>query len=405
MDEPLNVFESNHVGPPWSHVVILGMTIMALLGIAWCIREMLEARRATRQARYIEKFKFNLYEGARFIAGDAEWAKGSKTAIRVTIGQDGKEIERRTGVSHTWTEVERHTEVAPFYVRTARGERVRVEPPDNVLLVDKLDQLEWMLPKWRRRRAEVTPGERVIIEGRLSRGPDPEAQSAESAAGTNTPLGWVMKCGRRGNMHVSTEGLARRHELRSRAFKRTAIALAILNIVAVSMVTPYFTRLFFGHDVVAQYGGKVFYQEQASKGHLEPHHAAIISYAVESDRVVNERVEIEPKDYRHLPSEKGSIWIRHVPGQHWATALGHGTAVNRSWMIISAALLGLAMYIVGRTYRRRRWYEGKMNEKGPGRLPGPTNERFSTERIAVLMSPPRPRPALISADFEGNEVR
>ncbi|HRI69403.1 MAG TPA: hypothetical protein PK156_34465 [Polyangium sp.] len=363
--------ESNHFGPPWSHILILGLTVIVIADLVWCIREILDARWNMRLARRIETLKFKLYEGARFIAGTTEWAMGSEVAIRVTIGQDGKEIKKRNGVSHKWTEVQRHTDVAPFYVRTAHGERVRVEPPSDVLLVDRLDQVEWLLPKWRRRRAELTPGERVIIEGRLDRGVDPEAPDGK--------LGWVMRTGRRYGMQASTEGLARRHELRARAFTRTAIIVGIIEVIAAAMVIPYGARLFLGRDELVQYGGKLVYQVQTSKGHFEPHHAAIISYDVGTDHVHNERVDVDLEEFERLPAEKGQIWIRHVPGRHWATALGLGTSVNRSWVLVSAACIALGTYFVVRTHRRRRWYEGPMNEKAQGPLPAPTNERFISE--------------------------
>jgi hypothetical protein len=404
LDEILKVFENNHVDPPWSYVLVLGLDTIAILAVAWCVREVLEARRAAAQAKRIEQSTLPLFEGARFVAGNVELADGSNVAIRVTIDQQGAEHTSKNNRTHSWIEIERQIEAQPFYVRMADGERVRVEPPIDVMLVDKLDQMEWLATNWRRRRAELTPGERAVIEGRLERGVDPELQGVNSTYRTTASTGWIMKPTKRRGMYVSAENLSRRHELRARAFMKTAIIVAFINIVGMSVHLQYRTRLLLGQNVVANYGGKSYYQTRNSKGHVVNHYSAIASYMERPEHVYSTRIDVDHDDFQRLPEKSGRIWLRYVPGKEWATALGLGSSVNGPLTFTSVFLFGFGIYLVIRTQRHRRWYEGQVVDQGQGPLPLPTNERFAADRVE-LPSPPKPKraaaPAVdrISADF------
>lgn len=275
MDEILTVFENNHIDPPWSHLVILGLDVLAIVAVVWCVREYLAAQRAAQQASSTEKSILPLHEGARFIAGHAELAEGAKTAIRITITQEGTQREHRTKFTHKWTEIDRVVDIQPFYVRTAAGERVRVEPPQDVMLVDKLDQMEWFEMARRRRRAELTAEERAIIEGVLERGADPEMRSEHSYRAEHA-TGWIMKATARQGMRVSTESLARRHELRARAFFWTVVLAVVLCVGAIGIVFPYRIRVLFGKTIAADYVGKETFTTPSGKRGVTIHHAVRI---------------------------------------------------------------------------------------------------------------------------------
>ncbi len=401
MDEILKVFENNHVDPPWSHVLVLCLDAIATLAVIWCVRQVIESRRAALQAKRLEQSTLPMYEGARFVAGYVELAEGSTTAIRVTIEQQGTQTEVKNKYSHEWTEIDRQIEAIPFYVRTANGERVRVEPPIDVMLVDKLDQMEWHEMTRRRRRAELVPAERAVIEGVLRRGPDPELQKSGSYRAA-TAMGWIMHPTKKGGMFVSAESLSRRHELRARAFAWTTVWAIVLGIFAMSMVVPYRVRLLFGKTVVANYLGKETYETRNSKGQTRKHYCARVFLDEESGRLLQERFDVDPNEFTSLPTAPGRIWLRYVPAYPWATTLGKNASVA-SWQIfLAAAILGLSLYRIGRAYRHRRWYEGQVVEQGQGILPEPVNSRFLADTghwPPKTKGPAAPIVERISADF------
>jgi hypothetical protein len=401
VDEIIKVFENNHVDPPWSHVFVLSLDAIAILAVLWCVRQVFASQRAARQAKRLEESALPLYEGARFVAGYVELAEGSTTAIRVTIKQEGTQTEYKNKYSHKWTEFDRHVEAVPFYVRTANGERVRVEPPIDVMLVDKLDQMEWHEMTRRRRRAELVPAERAVIEGVLRRGPDPELQKSGSYRAA-TATGWIMHPTKKGGMSVSAESLSRRHELRTRAFAWTAAWGIFLGIVAMSVVVPYRARLLFGKTVVANYLGKETYETVNGKGGRQTHYAARVFFEKEHGGVLQERFDVDAKEYSALPTSPGRIWLRYVSAYPWATALGRNASVASWQLLIAAAILGMGLYRIGRTHRHRRWYEGQVVEEGTGILPVPTNERFLADSIEWARKNKRPAAPIverISADF------
>jgi hypothetical protein len=403
VDEIIKVFENNHVDPPWSHVLVLGLDAIAILAVVWCVRQVLESKHAARQAKRLERSDLPLYEGARFVAGHVELAQDSKIAIRVTIEQEGKTSEHKNHFTHTWTEIDRQIEAAPFYLRTSNGERVRVEPPSDVMLVDKLDQMEWLEMMRRRRRAELVPAERAVIEGVLRRGPDPEQQGSSSYRAA-IAMGWIMQPTKKAGMFVSAESLSRRHELRARAFVWTTAFVVTLGLLVMGIVVPYRARLLFGKTVVANYMGKETYETRTSKGQRQTHYAARVHYE-EEGRFLQERFDVDPNDYATLPKSPGRIWLRYVPAYPWATALGKNASVAYWQILLAAAVAGLSLYRIGRTHQHRRWYEGQVIESGNGPLPTPMLSRFLADAIeypSKIKRPAAPIVERISADFSAD---
>lgn len=392
MDEILKIVELNHMPPPTSHLWVLGIDMIAILSLGVWIREILVARRAADLAKRTENAALPLYDGARFISGDVEFASESSHAVRVTIGQTGSEALSQKNRSHRWHEVTRETEAQPFYVRTKNGERVRVEPPKDVMLVDKLDQMEWTMPTWRRRRAELSVGEHVVIEGRLERGFDPEAHEAASTYRSKAPVGWVMKDAKRRGMNISTEGLSKRHHLRARAFLRAFWLVLLVELMAVGVLGTYHIRLILGRNVVANYHGKLFSETTDSKRRRVPHYKAMVSYQDDSGDVYSEHVEINRDDFNAVPNQGRRIWIRYVPGKPWATALSLGTSVHASMLVLALSFEAVGIFWMVRAYRRKRWYEAPLVQEVQGELPPPTHERFVADQVEESV-PQEQRPA------------
>ncbi len=402
MDEILTVFENNHIDPPWSHVLVVSLDLLMIGAVIWCIREFVAAQRAARQAMRTEKSTLPLHEGARFVAGDVEFAEGAKTAIRVTITQEGTQHEYKNAYTHKWSEVDREIDAQPFYLRLPNGERVRVEPPNDVMLVDKLDQMEWFDVHRRRRRAELVGEERAVVEGILKRGDDPEMRGGQSYR-KGASLGWVMLPTQKRGMRVSTESLARRHQLRASAFKATAGLVFLIGLGAMCCVVPYRARLWFGQNVVAIYLGKDTYYSSSGRRGLTPHYAVRVHSQDERGLFDTNRLDIDLVDYALLPVSPGKIWYRRVELLPSASTLGKNSSVA-IWQMVAAAMLGgLAIYRIVTTHRYRRWYEGPVIEGGSGVLPVPPNIRFPAEEIVRVQPEPRklvgPAVDRISADF------
>lgn len=402
LDEIIKVYENNHINPPWSYLLVFGLDAIAFIAIAWCVLEIVEARRAARQAKRIEESNLPLHEGARFVAGNVELGDGTNLAIRVTLSQEGTQRAYKNGHTHTWTEVDRQIEAVPFYLRITNGDRIRVEPPVDVMLVDRLDQMEWLAPAFRRRRAELTPGERAVVEGRLEHAVDPELHGPNATYRTVASKGWVMKPTKRRGMYVSTESLSRRHELRARAFSRAMLFAMVINVIAASVLFQYRTSLVLGHNVGAHYGGKKHYQTHDSKGRVIQHYAAIVSYMDDPVHVFSEQIDLDYNDFVKLPQNNSRIWLRYVPGRNWATTLGVGASVNAPLLIISAILVGIGFYRIIRAKLHRRWYEGQVVEQAHGPLPVPMNIRFVADEVALSSkTKPLVAPAVdrITVDF------
>ncbi|MDI1482886.1 hypothetical protein [Polyangium sp. y55x31] len=387
METIFKVFENNHIEPPWSYVCVFALDAAMLLVIAFCVREIRRARRAAVEADAVIKPKAPLFEGARFVAGTVELAQGESDAVRVTITQEGSEqAGKNNNKTHSWVETERETRARPFYLRHDTGARVRVEPPEDVLLVDTLDQKEWLHSSRRKLRAELLPGERVIVEGRLHKAPDPEGIGETAGYREAATMGFTMKPSPQKGMHISTESLSRRHELRARAFYWTCVWVVFLGFVMNVPLATYRARVFLGESVVATLLGKRTYERSNGKGKTTQHRAVDVRYESPPGTVrFGGLVEIDEDDYLELPpGAKGEIWLRRVPSFPIATALGQGSSVLFQAWCVAAVIAGLAMYRAYRTHTYRRWYEGRLVEKGKGPLPPQTNERFLSDDPKAL---------------------
>lgn len=373
------IFENWHVGPPWAHLFVFALDATVIAAIVFCVREIRRARSAAKAAERANDRSTPLFDGARFVAGTVELAQGERLAIRVTVIQDGTEHSTKNGKYHVWKERDRTTKARPFYLRHESGARIRVEPPEDVLLVDALDQKEWLDRHERRLRAELLPGEHAIVEGILRREHDPEEGGAHVGYRQAASQGWVLKPGRHGRMHVSTEDLSRRHVLRARAFKFALAWMVFAALIAQAPLAPYRARVFLGKNVIADYSGKSSYQTRTSKGGVQTHYIAKVWYGAAGGEREYLDAEIDVGDYRDLPSSPGKMWVRHVPEWETATALGAGSSVHFwGWFLaVCCTFGGIAKLVM--THRYRRWYEGNVEQKGQGELPIPTGERFRAD--------------------------
>lgn len=402
VEQILKVYENNHIDPPWSHVLVLSLDVLMICAFAWCVREVLRAKEAAEQAKRIEESKTPLVDGARFVAGHVELAQDAKIAVRVTIKQEGEETKHKDSYSHQWTEIDREIEAVPFYLRTSHGDRIRVEPPNDVMLVDKLDQMEWQKQTQRRRRAELVPGEQAIIEGELRRDKDPELQNTSGYRETGA-RGWVMKPTKRRGMSISSEGLARRHELRAKAFIRTTIFTIVIGILSAAVTIPYRLRVIAGTNVIAQCMSRGI-ELGRNKGRTTKHYNAYVNYLDNSGIEQRKSFELDEDDYDDLQVIPGAIWMRVVTAFPWASALGKDSSANSLQVFFQVLIVGFGLLSIHSRQSYRRWYEGHLIDRGNGQLPVPPNSRFRMDAIDEAQhSPARSQAAdvaPISTDFE-----
>lgn len=356
----------DHIDPPFSHAWVWGMNGMLVLCVLASVIHRARAYQFARQADDALDPHAPLTQGARFISGRVEFAEGQTTAISVHVEQNGEESKGKNEWSHTWTEVQRTTNAVPFYVRRPSGERVRVEPGENPILIDKPAEIVWANRYRRTRIAKLTGGEEVIVRGQLTQGPDPESQ--EGGGYRSSARGWVLAPGRGQRMEVCAEKLGDRHRKRARSFGSTIAALFWMIGFVNLFFLNYHARFFYGEDTCATVTNKNISISIDSKGRRTLHYE--VRLAVDAPDKPNVLNELDDDDWERF--EVGAILgFRNVPQFPSKSIVGTDTSTHVLTIIFASlfALLGFGVYMGTRNYRR--WYEGKLNDQGKGRLPDP----------------------------------
>ncbi len=140
---------------------------------------------------------------------------GGTPPIRVEIDQDG--------YHGLWTETARRTVAAAFTLRTAAGDRVRVEPDPHVLLVRPIDRTIER-GKQRTRVAELSAGDAVYVVGALEPATPAQGPYREDARPA------TLRPPARGQLTVSSA--VPREQFEQRAGYLASKALGILLLVA-----------------------------------------------------------------------------------------------------------------------------------------------------------------------------
>lgn len=386
--QPHIVYSNNHIDPTLSYFLAVAVVVLAVAPIVLALQQRMLARRAAKVAEGAHHPHAPLTPGGRFVAGVVEYAQGESVAVDVTVTQRGTEHVNKNQYSYEWHEVGRSVRARPFYLRHMSGQRVRVEPPQHIVLVDRLDQRSWQLPLERRVRAALTLGEFAVVEGQLRQGLDPESTSA-SQGYRDGNTGWVMGPRPDGGMEASTESLARRHELRARGMLRAALgAVALCTLGAIPSI-GFWSRVLMGEDRPAEFIGTTSWIVRSSKGGRSYHYGIRVHEPSLSN--VIQRYEIDRDDYNAL--ERGErpaqVWMRIVPDSPDLSAPGTGVSLHAGVFAFFALMGVCALGVVTSAHNYRRWYEGKATQKGSGRLGLPTGERFRDE----VPLPPQGAPA------------
>lgn len=220
--------------PGFPSLVAVVLTSLVLAGLAIYARTM--ARRQRYRAwvaeRTIAKPDDPLTVGYAVLSGTVE-LEGEEPAITVSIEQQGVETKNKHGWSTTWSETQRSVDARPFYLALATGERVRVEPDPDVMLVDDLDVVERRGADRIVRAAKLTAGEHATVSGQLTRGFNPRAQHTgyRQAEG-----GFLLVPAPGERMMVSAEPLADRYVRRATAHRTFSLVFAVAFAVATGLL-------------------------------------------------------------------------------------------------------------------------------------------------------------------------
>ena len=349
------------VYPKWALPPILAMVAVAIAlaalvgGIVACV---LRARRrgvlAAAAERSVGDRRAPLVDGAEVVLSGIVRHHEHEVAVKVRVHQKGSESESSGSWSHSWIEIDREIELAPFLLELATGELVVVHPPKNVDVADALDQKVWIDRNHRVLSAELVPGEQIFARGRLER----SDQAAPTGAYREVSWGWALVPSD-GQMLLSSEPLGA--GLRQRARFHTSFALWAATLLLVTNITliAFYGRL-LGHTELAKVTAKHFYQTTDSDGDTYDHYALVVRGADN---------EVADDDYKRI-TEQIEIPIRIGSGSNWKL----GSSATLAWWHALIELGFASLFWLPYKVRRRSsrpWFRRKVNESGSGQLPDP----------------------------------
>ena len=366
----LEFYSAGQISPPLAHILVGLLSLGIVYAIGFAIFHGVRARRRARAAAGAFDPAAILAPGHAFVAGVVELAEGQTgSAIDVEIDQVGTERKHKSSWSHKWTETDRRTRVSPFYIKRASGERVRVEPDLEVLLVDALDGMDWRQRTFRTRSAALTAGEQVVVEGWLDRGNDPEASPKPGRGYRDAPeRGWVLKPRDGERLYVSTEPLAERHRARARQMFGAAVWGILFFAVSQIFLVTYYERVYLGAPRVASVLDRDHWTTRGSKGRTIHHYS--VSVRLEDGEHFEDEVDRGVHDYVHIGDRSVVRWVE---SDHQACSFGKGSSVGFSNTFALLVLFGLSWWRAIAAYRKKPWYEAKVVQSGRGRLPMPAS--------------------------------
>lgn len=359
----LELLADDHLAPFWSSILIdgfgtLGVAIVTALALRHRARQLRDAAAADAST----SVNRDLTPGSCVLRGRVEYSQDANWAVRVDVDQDGEDQETSGVWTYKWTEKNRRVHIAPFYVRLESGRRIRIEPSDDVLLVDDMDGVVRIDLKKRTRYAELVPGETIYASGLLVRAPDPE-NSALTGGYRNAAESLVLRPPASVSMLLSTEPLGARFRARA-AFYAGAAKWIVSSAI-------FLHALFFGFHA-RRYLGQT---ENASIERLEHY-----TTNDEGNEVFHYRVDVQTHDglqiVGHVPY---SVYEQLTPGMQIpirrirgvlakSSTIGSGvTSHSRAWIFPVFLLIAWAAYRHLEN-TSRPWYERKVNDSGRGRL-------------------------------------
>ncbi|WP_437668904.1 hypothetical protein [Sorangium sp. So ce131] len=335
-------------------VATAGLLVIAAIALRLSLRQ----RRAAARAGAAVKGDAALTPGEAVVVGTVELAQGADVAVRVEVEQHGTESESSGVWRHLWSETGRRVHVHPFYLRHASGGLVRVEPGEDVALVDALDGMIRVDPTRRVRIAEIAPGERVFARGELRRAPDPEA----SAQGyREKALGYVLVPSRGQPMLVSSEPLGERFARRAAFHRRWAVVAVVAWLAFNAAFAGFHARRWLGETVDVRV-------TQLREDDSDDDHPRFEVAMRAADGVVFSD-EVSHATFGRLRGVE-QLKARYVPSWPSASAAGPDVTAHSAAYVAFPLLGAIALAYAIRAQATKPWYEKKLNEQGSGKLTG-----------------------------------
>lgn len=305
--------------------------------------------------------------GRVVVRGTVEGDPSRGPVVRCELRQQGREWQGKGGWSHQWTEVDRRYTVAPFEVRTERGDLVRVEPDANPMLVSLLTETLQHDRVTRTRVAHVKPGDAVTVIGAQTATGDPRAASLGyrgSAEGT------VLRAPRGGRMIVATEALDEAYGDRAALHRNWAVTFASLLLgVNALFYAGYWARFADGRPTLVTVTERDTYITRSKNG-------ASTHYRIRgTGRIDGEEFtvveSINPTAYARIrPGDRVPFLV--VRGNSTFTEPGTTATVNGLCVVfVGIIFAGFAFGYAGHAsatspwYWRRRWHDvagGKLDD-------------------------------------------
>lgn len=331
-------------------VVVYGVHVAApaVYGAVTFLQSLVASRRARlADARSVEEGP--LQPGDAVVCGVVELAAGHDTAVRVEIDQIGHERRSKQQWHHSWKETERRVRAHPFYLREARGVRVRVEPNEEATLVDGLDGVERKSRHRRTRYAELTPGEEIHAVGELV--PVPAEGGAYRGAGE----AFVLRPPLRGRMLLSSEWLGSRFR-RHATHARYATVACVVHLVAFGFLDlGYHARVLEGRSEV----GVV----ETATARTGKNRKCEITARLPRGQLIEEAVSYE---WCATLAPGARVPVVTVPGSPGFEHLGQTAGISSAALFLG--VIAFAAIVVFHRGRERPWYERPLVEHGVGRL-------------------------------------
>lgn len=366
---PELLIAASRLSPAASSVVVFllgGLVFAVVLTVAATLLSW--HRQRAQLARESVRSDKPMIAGPAVIAGTVSIDDGAPYAVRVEISQHGKEWQNKGAWYTTWKETSRRVESRPFHLVTARGASLRVEPGQDVFLVDALDREQHPTHEERILAAELSQGERVTLSGLMVWAHDPSVAPVSYRAQAGKAL--VLRPPRAEPMLISSEPLEERHLRHAKVHKRMLLITAIVWVV--------FHAIAFGrYDLLSWFGDVVQAQsERATTWTTSSKNGKTIHYGVEARykdaggewRTVDDEVSYEA--YVHFLRNPDTRLPFRIYEPLGLASVGVRPTISSSHAAIALVInIGLIVVYWAQVRAALAWYERRrLVQTVPGRL-------------------------------------
>lgn len=357
-----------HTGTLLSSLLMLVDFALLWLGFSKCVSQIRRLRKEAREADALAEGGAGLVEGPGFVVGTVEFEEDADYAVVVEIRQRGTQHRgrhrgKKSGYMHAWNEVERRCFTQAFWIRQESGERVRVEPGQDVELVDRLDVIVHDEARERFRIAELSAGERVVAQGTLTRRALEQTNYRE--AGEQT---WVLVQSTPSRLHLSAGALGKvQRRDASRLVRRLVFAWLPVAAMIGFLYAPHLARTTMGQSISLPLTSVV----PVSAGSDSNAGRVRLSYEANGEEHTDV-VEVDDRSMIREGDGLAYVQVRVWPG---AGQLGGSSSESIHVFFVALVLILAACGVVFLPPKRDWFNVKKLKEPGGGKLPKPKPSR------------------------------